>query len=79
LLLVMGAAGAIAPIGLDDAVFARDYIAMASMTLLMVLLLARALRGGLDKATLSKTVGVILLSAYCLYYYVLWASISGGS
>ncbi|MCS5587011.1 MAG: calcium/sodium antiporter [Porticoccaceae bacterium] len=79
IMLVMGAAGAIAPISLDDAVFARDYIAMASMTLLMVLLLARALRGNRNKATLSKTVGLILLSAYCLYYCVLWLSIGTGA
>jgi len=76
LLLVMGAAGAITPISLDSAVFARDYMAMAGMTLLMVLLLAKALRGNRQ---LSKNAGLILLSAYCLYYYVLWASISGGS
>jgi cation:H+ antiporter len=41
LLLVMGAAGAISPISLDDAVFTRDYIAMAAMTALLVILIAK--------------------------------------
>ena len=78
-MLVMGTAGAIAPIALDNAVFTRDYMAMACMTLLMVLLLAIALRSNRTNAKLSKTVGLILLSAYCLYYYVLWLSIGSGT
>ena len=79
LMLVMGIAGAIAPIGLEDAVFSRDYMAMACITLLMVVLLAWALRGGQNKGTLSTTVGLILLSFYCFYYYILWASIASGA
>lgn len=76
LMLVMGIAGAIAPIGLEGAVFSRDYMAMACITLLMVFLLVWALRGGQNKGTLSRTVGLILLSFYCFYYYILWASIA---
>ena len=78
LLLVMGAAGAINPISLDPAVFTRDYLAMAAITVLLVLLLAINLRNNNRTAQLPKWAGVILLSAYCLYYLVLWYSTTGG-
>lgn len=79
LMLVMGIAGVIAPIGLDAAVFSRDYAAMATITLVMVGMLVWALRGGKDKGTLSRSFGLILLSFYCYYYYILWASITVGA
>jgi cation:H+ antiporter len=79
LMLVMGLAGVIAPIGLDGAVFSRDYVAMATVTLLMLAMLAWALRGGKDKGTLSRSFGLILLLFYCIYYYILWASIAATS
>lgn len=76
ILLVMGAAGAISPLTLDDAVFSRDYLAMAAMTVLFVLLLAYNLFKNTNKAMLPKYVGLVLLFSYCLYYFVLWGSTS---
>ena len=72
LLLVMGAAGAIAPIALDSLVFARDYIAMAAMTLLVLLIIAVVVRKNNESAKLSKIAGLLLLCAYCIFYIVLW-------
>ena len=77
ILLVMGAAGAISPLALDDAVFSRDYLAMTVITVLFVMLLAYNLLNNGNKARLPKYVGLILLSSYCLYYLVLWRSTSG--
>ena len=68
----MGIAGSIQPISLGETIFYRDYLAMAFVTLVMVGLLAWALRGSKDKATLSRTAGLILLSLYCTYNYILW-------
>ena len=76
LLLVMGAAGAISPIALDSMVFSRDYIAMAIMTAMLLLFIALALGKISDRAMLPKKVGVVLITAYCLYYLVLWSSIT---
>lgn len=77
LLLVMGAAGAISPIALDSQVFSRDYMAMAVLTLLMLIFMAAVLRNKIDRAQLPKTVGLVLLLAYCLYYVLLWCSTTG--
>ena len=77
LLLVMGAAGAISPIALDSQVFSRDYMAMAVLTLLMLIFMAAVLRNNIDRAQLPKTVGLVLLLAYCLYYVLLWCSTTG--
>lgn len=76
LLLVMGAAGAISPIALESMVFSRDYMAMATMTAMLILFVALALGKNSDHAMLPKKAGVILLTAYCLYYLVLWSSIT---
>jgi len=76
LLLVMGAAGAISPVALDSMVFSRDYIAMAIMTAMLLLFIALALSKISDRAMLSKKVGIVLITAYCLYYLVLWSSIT---
>ena len=76
LLLVMGAAGAISPITLESMVFSRDYMAMATMTAMLILFIALALGKNSDHAKLTKKAGVILLTAYCLYYLVLWSSIT---
>lgn len=75
LLLVMGIAGAIAPIELVEQVFSRDYLAMAAVTVILVILIAVALRKNHLKGMLSKYAGLILLSSYCLYYYILWLSV----
>jgi cation:H+ antiporter len=77
LLLVMGAAGAISPIALDSQVFNRDYMAMAALTLLMLIFMAAVLRNKVGRAELPKTVGLVLLVAYCLYYVLLWCSTTG--
>lgn len=74
ILLVMGIAGSIQPISLGEAIFYRDYLAMAFITLVMVGLLVWVLRGSRDKATLSRASGLILLSLYCAYNYILWLS-----
>ena len=70
----MGIAGSIQPISLGEAIFYRDYLAMAFITLVMVGLLVWVLRGSRDKATLSRASGLILLSLYCAYNYILWLS-----
>lgn len=75
LLLVMGIAGAIAPIDLGDQVFSRDYLAMAAVTVILVILLSVALGKNNLKGMLSKYAGLILLSSYCLYYYILWLTV----
>ena len=77
ILLVMTAAGIISPIALSSDVFTRDYIALAAMTLLLVAVVAFALLKGRKNpsgAFVSRVIGVILLSAYCSYYIVLWSS-----
>jgi cation:H+ antiporter len=74
LLLVMGIAGAISPIALDHQVFSRDYMTMAGLTLLMLMFMAASLRQNSDSAKLTKTVGLVLLIAYGLYYLLLWCS-----
>ena len=78
LVLVMTAAGAISPIALSVDVFSRDFAAMALMTLLMAALVAFALyktsKSG-SQARLSRSVGIVLLASYGLYYVVLWPSV----
>ena len=77
LLLVMGAAGAISPIALDNQVFSRDYMAMALLTLLMLLFMIYAVQKSNGRAKLPKIAGLVLLIAYCLYYVLLWRSTTG--
>lgn len=74
LMLVMTSAGAIAPISLGSEVFFRDFLAMAAMTLLMVILAAVALRS--SSGRISKTMGLLLLSGYGFYYMLLWPAIT---
>jgi cation:H+ antiporter len=76
LLLVMGIAGAISPIALDSQVFSRDYIAMAGLTLLMLMFMVVSLRRSSNPAKLTKTVGLVLLITYCIYYLLLWYSVT---
>lgn len=76
LLLVMGIAGAISPIALDSQVFSRDYLAMAGLTLLMLMFMVVSLRRSSNPAKLTKTVGLVLLTTYCLYYLLLWYSVT---
>ena len=77
ILLVMGAAGALSPIALDALAFSRDYIAMALMTALALILIILAIRARPNDSQLSRKAGIILLGAYVLYYFVLWLSTEG--
>ena len=74
LMLVMTSAGAIAPIALGSEVFYRDFLAMAAMTLLMVVLAAIALPSRAGK--ISKAMGLLLLASYGYYYTLLWPAIA---
>jgi len=74
LMLVMTSAGAIAPIALGSEVFYRDFLAMAAMTLLMVVLAAIALRSRAGR--ISKAMGLLLLVGYGYYYMLLWPAIA---
>jgi cation:H+ antiporter len=74
LMLVMTSAGAIAPIALGAEVFYRDFLAMAAMTLLMVVLAAIALRSRAGR--ISKAMGLLLLVGYGYYYMLLWPAIT---
>lgn len=76
LMLVMTSAGAIAPVALSPDVFARDYAAMAMTTLLMIVLVALALRR--STARITKSMGILLLLSYGLYYVLLWPAITAG-
>ena len=79
ILLVMTTAGAISPMTLPNSVFARDYAAMAGMTILMVgivfISLAKAERQN-KSPNISRMFGVVLLLAYCGYYIILWPSMA---
>ncbi len=77
LMLVMTSAGAISPIVLSQDVFSRDFAAMALMTVLMIALVALALRKNPAKAQISRGLGLILLAGYGCYYVLLWPAISG--
>ena len=74
LMLVMTSAGAIAPIAVGSEVFYRDFLAMATMTVLMVVLAAIALRS--RSGTISKAMGLLLLAGYGYYYTLLWPAIA---
>jgi cation:H+ antiporter len=74
LMLVMTSAGAIAPITLGSEVFYRDFLAMAAMTLLMVVLVVIALRSRAGR--ISKAMGLLLLVGYGYYYMLLWPAIT---
>jgi len=80
LMLVMPAAGIISPMAISPEVFSRDFISLAIMTLLLVAMVALALRkaarSGLP-AVLSRYLGVILIVGYIGYYAVLWPAIVG--
>ena len=79
ILLVMTTAGAISPMTLPNRVFARDYAALAGMTILMVgivfISLAKAERQN-KSPNISRMFGVVLLLAYCGYYIILWPSMA---
>lgn len=78
LLAVMAMPALISPSRLEPVVFSRDYVAMTAITLLLaaILLIHTALnkKKSADKhcARLGRIEGVLLLSAYATYYYVLF-------
>jgi cation:H+ antiporter len=59
-------------------VFSRDFAAMCFMTLLMIALVALALRQNPQRARLSRTMGLLLLAGYGFYYVLLWPAIAAG-
>lgn len=77
LLAVMPAAGVVAPIYLENATFHRDYLAMAGLTLLMVLAVGIMHRNHeaqpVAPRRLSRGFGASLLALYGLYYLILFA------
>ncbi len=78
LLAVMSMPGIISPVQLGDAVFARDFLIMAGMTLLLVGGIAWAqLRAGRNggKPLFSRYSGILLLGCYSLYYVFLAQSL----
>lgn len=72
LLAVMPVAGAIAPLQLDPQVFYRDYLAMAALTLVLIVAIFLARRHkALGNHRLSRLTGAALLSLYLGYYLLL--------
>lgn len=76
LLAVMAIPGLVTPEVLDQMVLYRDYLTMAAMTVLLAaaIFLSRGRRrsGNGGQAFLGRSVGVLLLSVYALYYYWLY-------
>ena len=74
LMAVMSMPGIIAPLALSNAVFYRDYLAMASITLVLIggigWSLLQSSRTG-RPARLSRAMGIVLLVLYALYYVLL--------
>ena len=81
ILLVMTAAGAISPLSLSQEVFYRDYLIMAAMTALMVVILMVSLykeKKNNQSAVIPRKFGLVLLLAYAGYYIVLSPSFNTG-
>ena len=80
LMLVMPAAGIISPMAMPEEVFSRDFLSLASMTLILIAMVAfalnRAARNGVP-ALLSRRLGAILIAGYIGYYALLWPAIIG--
>jgi cation:H+ antiporter len=78
LLVVMAIPGIVSTQNLEPEVFTRDY---PTMTLLTILLAAAVYVGGKRKAApagyayLGRTVGVLFVTFYALYYYLLYTSL----
>ncbi|MBV1932976.1 MAG: calcium/sodium antiporter [Porticoccaceae bacterium] len=72
LLMVMPAAGVIAPLQLDPAVFFRDYLAVAGLTLLLIgTIMFKHWRNHQQTVYVSRRFGIVLLSCYVLYFIIL--------
>lgn len=71
LLAVMPIAGIIEPLNIGKTVFYRDYLAMAALTVILLLVLAYGLRQHRPHTVLSRAFGCFLLGLYVLYYLIL--------
>ncbi len=72
LLMVMPAASVIAPLQLEPAVFFRDYLAMAGLTLLLIgTIMFKHWRKLQQTVYVSRGFGLVLLSFYVLYITIL--------
>ncbi len=75
LLAVMAMPGIIAPQLMEAAVFSRDFIAMALITLLLAAAIGAGFwltRSGAAQARLGRRIGLLLLASYIAYYVVLF-------
>lgn len=80
LMLVMSSAGVISPMAMSPEVYSRDYLSLAAMTVLLIAMVAFALRraaGSGSSARLSRGFGLVLISGYAFYYVLLWPAIVG--
>ncbi len=72
LLMVMPAAGIIAPLPMDTAVFYRDYVAVAILTAILIgTIVFKHWHNHKRTVYLSRRFGMVLLSCYILYFIVL--------
>ena len=75
LLAVMSLPGIIAPLSLEQAVFSRDYLVVAGLTIVLFAAIAFALiRNKQHQASMGRVVGALLLTSYTAYIYVLYLS-----
>ncbi|WP_197911702.1 calcium/sodium antiporter [Kineobactrum salinum] len=76
LLAVMAIPGLIEPQALEPLILYRDYLTMTGLTVLLAATLwfgrLRRKAGGAGHAYLGRSVGILLLSIYALYYYWLY-------
>ena len=63
---VMSVPGVIAPMALEDAVFSRDFVAMAGMTLMLVAAIWLSLRGR-QTGRLGRRFGALMLTLWLAY------------
>jgi cation:H+ antiporter len=80
LMLVMSSAGVISPMTMSPEVYSRDYLSLAVMTVLLIVMVAFALRraaGSDSPARLSRGFGLVLIGGYAFYYVLLWPAIVG--
>lgn len=71
LLAVMPIAGVIEPMNVGVTVFYRDYAAVVTLTVVLLLIIAYGLRRNRQHTVLSRRIGCLLLGLYVLYYSIL--------
>ncbi|MBB3059369.1 calcium/sodium antiporter [Microbulbifer rhizosphaerae] len=72
ILAVMSVPGIIATTQMEDAVFSRDYLAMLTITLMLVAAIAASLWRHPIGARLGRRLGLLLLASYTAYYWLLF-------